>query len=149
MSKTESNMEQLYTMQYGMDFCERVWESTDEACSFEYAAHKYLQKYKNPIIDEVPMWNNNNNGGNSGGSGNSSSGGNTNSNTNNSNGSDSSSSGDSNKHGSSSSNSGISSNGTSGSNSSSSSSSTAHSHLRTYNQPHNTIRNKGNCDHPL
>uniref|UniRef100_A0A8D8YFU8 Uncharacterized protein n=1 Tax=Cacopsylla melanoneura TaxID=428564 RepID=A0A8D8YFU8_9HEMI len=121
MSTTELNMEQLYTMQNGIDFCKRVWESTDEACSFEYAAHKYLQKYKNPIIDEVPMWNNNNNGGNSGGSGNSSSGGNTNSNTNNSNGSDSSSSGDSNKHGSSSSNSGISSNGTSGSNSGSNS----------------------------
>uniref|UniRef100_A0A8D8YFM1 Uncharacterized protein n=1 Tax=Cacopsylla melanoneura TaxID=428564 RepID=A0A8D8YFM1_9HEMI len=115
MSTTELNMEQLYTMQNGIDFCKRVWESTDEACSFEYAAHKYLQKYKNPIIDEVPMWNNNNNGGNSGGSGNSSSGGNTNSNTNNSNGSDSSSSGDSNKHGSSSSN------GTSGSNSGSNS----------------------------
>uniref|UniRef100_A0A8D9EWP4 Uncharacterized protein n=1 Tax=Cacopsylla melanoneura TaxID=428564 RepID=A0A8D9EWP4_9HEMI len=39
-TKTE---QQLYELQYGKQFINKVWEHNMEACSFKYAAHKYLR----------------------------------------------------------------------------------------------------------
>uniref|UniRef100_A0A8D8PW25 Methylcytosine dioxygenase TET n=1 Tax=Cacopsylla melanoneura TaxID=428564 RepID=A0A8D8PW25_9HEMI len=51
--------EELYTLQYGQELVNNVWNSNKEACNFEYALEKYMNNQKTPHLNEHIETNNN------------------------------------------------------------------------------------------